>query len=70
MQELYSTLTGNTTAPHDSVDTVTVTAVLAGGEPKNCTMTVCNFDCKELVGSIYTRKVSRKLLELMALEKL
>ena len=30
---------------------------------------VCNFDCKELVGSIYTRKVSRKLLELMALEK-
>ena len=30
LQELYSTLTGDTTAPHDSVDAVTVTAVLAG----------------------------------------
>ena len=55
LKELYSTLTGNITAP--CVDAVSVAAVLGGVHRKNCATMVCVFECKGVVGSIYTGKI-------------
>ena len=59
LKELYITLTGSIRAR--DVDTVSVAAVLGWGAPEKCATMVCVFECKGVVGSIYTGKIPHQV---------
>ena len=58
LQELYNSLTGN---KHISRGHSYCCSHAGRGAHKNCATVVCNFDSKELAGSIYTGKCQIKL---------
>ena len=59
LKELYSTLTGNITAP--CVDAISVAAVLGGVHRKTARQWYASLNVKGVVGSIYTGKIPHQV---------